>query len=63
MGRANGWPGQGFVTTLDFILEGTTQFEVVYGRPSPPLVPFLPDIVRVQDLADSLRERDEILYH
>lgn len=42
---------------------GMTPFEVVYGRPPPQLVPFLPGEVRVQALADSLRERDDILAH
>lgn len=41
----------------------TTPFEVVYGRPPPPIVPFLPGEVRVQALAESLQERDVILHH
>ncbi|XP_057791047.1 uncharacterized protein LOC131008170 [Salvia miltiorrhiza] len=40
-----------------------TPFEAVYGRPPPPLVPSLPSKVRVQALADSLRECDEVLAH
>lgn len=40
---------------------GTTPFEVVYGRPPPNLIRFLPADVRVQALADSLRSRDEMI--
>lgn len=40
---------------------GMTPFEAVYGRAPPPLIPFLPGEVRVQAVADELRERDDIL--
>lgn len=40
-----------------------TPFEEVYGCPPRMLVPFLPGEVRVQALADSLREMDDILAH
>lgn len=40
-----------------------TPFEAVYGRPPPVLVPFLPGEIRVQALAEVLKERDDILAH
>lgn len=40
---------------------GMTPFEAAYGCPPPSIVLFLPGEVRVQAVADSLRERDDIL--
>lgn len=40
-----------------------TPFKAVYERPPPLLVPFLLGEVRVHAVADSLRERDEVLAH
>lgn len=42
---------------------GMTPFEAVYGRSPPTLILFLPGKVRVQALADSLREQGDILTH
>lgn len=42
---------------------GMTPFEVVYGRPSLPIIPFLSGEVWAQALANSLPERDNILAH
>lgn len=42
---------------------GMTPFEAVYGHPPPAIVPFLPGEVRVQALAEVLRERDDVLGH
>lgn len=40
---------------------GMTPFQGVYDRPPPVLVPFLPGEIRVQALAEVLRERDDVL--
>lgn len=40
-----------------------TPFEVVYGHPLLSLHQFLPCEIRVQALAEDLRDRDEILQH
>lgn len=39
----------------------TTPFEVVYGRPPPPIVPFQLEAARTEAAAELLRGRDEIL--
>ena len=36
-------------------------FEVVYGRPPPPILPFHPEMARTEAAAELLRGRDEIL--
>lgn len=42
---------------------GMTPFEEVYGRPPPLLVPFLPGEIRMQVVAEELRQRNDILAH
>jgi hypothetical protein len=39
----------------------TSPFEVVYGRSSPPMLPFEPRMARTEAAGDLLRTRDEIL--
>ena len=38
-----------------------TPFEVVYGRPTPPILPYMPRTARTEAADDLLRSRDEIL--
>ena len=38
-----------------------TPFEVVYGRPPPPILPFQPKMARAEAAAELLCGRDEIL--
>lgn len=42
---------------------GMTPFEAVYGRPPPLITPFPPGEIRVQALAEELRERDVVMNH
>jgi hypothetical protein len=39
----------------------TSPFEVVYGRPPPPILPLEPGTARTEAAGDLLRTQDEIL--